>query len=77
MQGGMGGCKSPARMSGELEAPQEQQGVWGVAAPKQKQFCGPRTTFRPPSTDHLFITIFREKVKPITLPPDKVFVRPG
>ena len=34
MQGGTGGCRPPARGSGGLEAPQEQQGVWGVAAPQ-------------------------------------------
>ena len=34
MQGGTGGCKPPARGSGGLEAPQEQQGVWGAAAPQ-------------------------------------------
>ena len=34
MQGGTGGCKPPARWSGGLEAPQEQQGVWGAAAPQ-------------------------------------------
>ena len=46
----------------------------------------PSTTFnfrptsdhlQPPSTDHPCITIFREKVKPITTPPDKVFERPS
>ena len=34
MQGGTGGCRPPARGSGGLEAPQEQQRVWGAAAPQ-------------------------------------------
>ena len=34
MQGGTGGCRPPARGSGGLEAPQEEQGVWGAAAPQ-------------------------------------------
>ena len=34
MQGGTGGCRPPARGSGGLEAPQEQRGVWGAAAPQ-------------------------------------------
>ena len=34
------GAASPPPGSGGLEAPQEQQGVWGVAAPQQKQFYG-------------------------------------
>ena len=34
MQEGTGGCKLPARGSGGLEAPQEQQEVWGAAAPQ-------------------------------------------
>ena len=38
MQGGTGGCKPPARGSGRLEAPQEQQEVWGAASPQYKQF---------------------------------------
>ena len=33
-RGGAGGCRPPAMGSGELEAPQEQQGVWGTAAPQ-------------------------------------------
>ena len=36
MQGGTGGCKPPARGSGGLEAPQEQQGVWGGGSPPVK-----------------------------------------
>ena len=34
MKGGTGGCRPPARGSGGLEAPQEQQGVWVAAAPQ-------------------------------------------
>ena len=34
MQGGTGGCRPPAKGSGGLEAPQEQQGVWWAAAPQ-------------------------------------------
>ena len=34
MQGGTGRCKLPAKGSGGLEAPQEQQGIWGAAAPQ-------------------------------------------
>ena len=34
MPGGTGGGRPPARGSGGLEAPQEQQGVWGAAAPQ-------------------------------------------
>ena len=35
---GHGGVQAPARASGRLETPQEQQGVWGLEAPQQKQF---------------------------------------
>ena len=34
-RGGTGGCKPPARGSGGLEAPQEQQGFWERQPPSQ------------------------------------------
>ena len=37
----------------------------------------PRSWYQDPGTKILLPTIFREKVKPITTPPDKVFERPG
>ena len=74
---GAGGCRPPARGFAGLEAPQDQQGVWGAAAPPVKTLLWTQNHLEPPSTDHLFITIFREKVKPITTPLDKVFDRPG
>ena len=37
----------------------------------------PRSWYQDPGTKILAPTIFREKVKPITNPPDKVFERPG
>ena len=80
MQGGTGGCKPPARGSLGLEAPRNSRGSGGRQPPSKNNFVDPEPPsdhLQPPSTDHLFITIFREKVKPITTPPDKVFERPG
>ena len=60
---GARGAAGPRQGSGGLEVHQEQQGVWGAAAPQCKQFVHGKC--------------FREKVEPITTLLDKVFERPG
>ena len=43
----------------------------------QTTFNNLPTTFQPPSNHLQPLLFYREKVKPITTPPDKVFERPG
>ena len=45
MQGGTGGCRPLATGSGGLEAPQEQQGVWGRQPSSENNFMDPEPEF--------------------------------
>ena len=54
MQEGTGGCRPPVRGSGGLEAPQEERGVWGAAAPSKKKFDGEKVKPIHPLSDKVF-----------------------
>ena len=68
-----GGASRYAGGHGGLQAPQEQQGVWGQQPPSKNNFMNPE-----PSSDHLQpLHFFWKKVKPIITLPDKVFELSG
>ena len=70
----------PPRGLGGWKPPRNSRVSEGRQPPSKNNFVDPEPPsdhLQPPSSDHLPITIFREKVQPITTPPDKVFEQPG
>ena len=79
-RGARGAASPPPRSLGGRKPPRNSTGSGGRQPPSKNNLMDPEPHsdhFQPPSTDHLPITIFREKVKPITTPPDEVFEWPG
>ena len=64
-RGGAGGCRTPPCVRG-LEAPQEQQGVWGRQPPSKNNFMDPE-----PPSDHL------QPLPTICQPPSTTFLPPS
>ena len=79
-RGARGAAGPPPGGQEGWKPPRKSRGSGGRQPPSKNNFVDPEPPsdhLKPPSTDHLFITIVRKKVNPITTPPDKVFERPG